>query len=216
MAEIHPDVITAIGRWVLEPLGLYNSYSGITTNQSEGFNTVMKRLQKWKEAPLDSVILSLYQLPVYYYNEIQRGLCQCGDFKLATDFVSFARGPDEVKLIESVPPQSIVERVRTEEVHRIESSGLEEQAVTRYPSSQDARASLVVTEDRISFDPKLGVFVVQNSEGRHHAVTLFPKQSCTCPSTGECYHIISAKMSLGMETKQTNTVVNLSQLRKNT
>ena len=64
MAEIHPDVITAIGRRVLELLGLYNSYSGITTNQSEGFNTIMKRLQKWKEAPLDSVILSLYRLQV--------------------------------------------------------------------------------------------------------------------------------------------------------
>jgi len=66
----------------------------------------------------------------------------------------------------------------------------------------------VLTEDRISFDPKLGIFVVRSSESHHHAVTLFPKQSCTCSSTGECYHIISAKMSLGMESKQTSTVVN--------
>jgi len=220
MTEIHPDVITSIGRWILEPLGLYNSYSGITTNQSEGFNTVMKRLQKWKEVPLDSIIFSLYHLQTYYYNEIQRGLCQCGDFKLATDFVTFARDPDEVKLIEATPPNSIVERVHTKETHTIDSSqmasSLERQSVGRCPSSQHARASLVLTEERISFDPKLGVFVVRSSENHHHAVTLFPKQSCTCPSTGECYHIISAKMSLGMESKQTSTVVNLTQLRKNT
>jgi len=90
MAEIHPDVIASIGRWILEPLGLYNSYSGIKTNQSEGFNTVMKQLQKWKEVPLNSIIFSLYHLQTYYYNEIQRGLWQCGDFKLATEFVTFA------------------------------------------------------------------------------------------------------------------------------
>ena len=224
MNEIHPD-INSIGRY-MEPLGLYNPYSGTTTNQSEGFNTVMKRFDKWKEAPLDSVIFSLYQLQTYYYNEIQRGLCQCGDYKLTTDFASLARDPDEVKLINTIPPHLIVKRVRNEGARAIDTEcnvdavgtecNVERKSVATYPSSQNSRASLVVADDRISFDSKLGVFVVRNSEGHHHAVTLFPKQSCTCPSTGECYHIISAKMSLGMETKQTKTVVNLSQLRRNT
>lgn len=220
MNEIHPDAITCIGRWNLEPLGVYNCYSGVTTNQSEGFNTVLKRLQKWREAPLDSIIFSLYQLQNYYYNEIQRGLCQCGDYKLSTEFASCARDPTEVKLIESIPPHSIVERVQTEEANIIECNHTEcqliEQSTTRLPSSQNSRANLVLTEDRISFDSKLGVFIVQNSEGHHHAVKLFPKQTCTCPSTSECYHIIAAKMSLGMQPKQTKSVVNLSQLRRNT
>ena len=74
MKEIHPDVTICIARWLLEPLGVYNRYSGITTNQSEGFNTVLKHLQQWKEAPVDSILLCLYQLQTYYYNEIQRGL----------------------------------------------------------------------------------------------------------------------------------------------
>ena len=38
MSEIHPDVCQCIGRWVLEEYKLYNPYSGITNNQSEGFN----------------------------------------------------------------------------------------------------------------------------------------------------------------------------------
>ena len=50
--EIHPDVCNSIGRWILEKLHVYNPYSGVTTNQSEGYNTVMKRLQQWKEVPL--------------------------------------------------------------------------------------------------------------------------------------------------------------------
>ncbi|XP_065896214.1 uncharacterized protein [Dysidea avara] len=181
MNEIHPD-INSIGRWILEPLGLYNPYSGITTNQSEGFNTVMKRFDKWKEAPLDSVIFSLYQLQTYYYNEIQRGLCQCGDYKLTTDFASLARDPDEVKLINTIPPHLIVERVRNEGAHAIDTEcnvdavgtecNVERKSVATYPSSQNARASLVVADDRISFDPKLGVFVVRNSEG--HLLSKYP------------------------------------------
>ena len=37
---------------------------------------------------------------------------------------------------------------------------VERKSVATYPSSQNARASLVVADDRISFDPKLGIFVV--------------------------------------------------------
>lgn len=122
MNEIHPNVTTCIGRWILEPLGVYNCYSGITTNQSKGFNTVLKRLQKWREAPLDSIIFSLYQLQNYYYNEIQRGLCQCGDYRLSTEFASCAQDPTEVKLAESISPHLIVERVQTEEANVIESN----------------------------------------------------------------------------------------------
>ena len=72
--EIHPVVPAHIGRWKLESLHLYNPYSGVTNNQSKGFNTVMKEFQAWKEAPVDSFILALYQLQSYYSNEIQRGL----------------------------------------------------------------------------------------------------------------------------------------------
>lgn len=38
MKEIHPDVSISIGRWVLDKYCIYNPYSGITNNQSEGFN----------------------------------------------------------------------------------------------------------------------------------------------------------------------------------
>ena len=73
--EIHPDR-AKIGRWALEALGkgLYNPYSGITNNQSEGFNRLIKDFQSWREAPLDSFVLALFQLQAYYRNEINRGL----------------------------------------------------------------------------------------------------------------------------------------------
>ena len=84
--EVHPDVSNSIGWWVLEKLHVYNPYSGVT-NQSEGYNTVMKRLQQWKEVPIDLIILSLNELQVYSYNEIQRGLCQMGEYVLLPKYV---------------------------------------------------------------------------------------------------------------------------------
>lgn len=56
---LHYKKYTAkIGRWALEALakGLYNPYSGVTNNQSEGLNCVIKDFQSWKEAPLDLIV----------------------------------------------------------------------------------------------------------------------------------------------------------------
>lgn len=61
------------GRWILERFGIYNSFSGITNNQSESFNATLKRLQSWHEVPVDVIVLSLYHLQAYYCNEVQRG-----------------------------------------------------------------------------------------------------------------------------------------------
>ena len=54
MKEIHPNS-HHVGRWVLQPVNLYNPYSGVTNNQSESFNKVINEFQSWKEASLDSV-----------------------------------------------------------------------------------------------------------------------------------------------------------------
>lgn len=51
--------------------------------------------------------------------------------------------------------------------------------------------------------------------GNAHAVRLFP-ESCSCPSTGRCYHLLAAQMSVGLLKKQCQQKVNLTQLRSNT
>ena len=48
--------------------------SGVTTNQSEGFNTVLKQYQQWKEVPVDSLVHGLYRLQLYHHNEVQQSL----------------------------------------------------------------------------------------------------------------------------------------------
>ena len=43
---------------MLEGMGLYYPFCGITTNQSESFNATIKRLQRWREVPVDSIVLA--------------------------------------------------------------------------------------------------------------------------------------------------------------
>ena len=86
--------------------------SGITTNQSEGYNTLLKHYGNWKEAPLDALVLGLYKLQVFYYNEIQRGYAGIGSYSLSSDFVHAAIAVDEVMSISVTQPADIVSKIR--------------------------------------------------------------------------------------------------------
>ena len=68
----------------------------------------------------------------------------------------------------------------------------------------------------ISHNHKLGVFTVVGTTGNPHAVKLFPNEKCTCASTSHCYHILAARMSVGLEDVKSKCKVNLTQLRRNT
>ena len=75
--HVHPS-IDRLGAWLLRPYGMESA----TTNQSEAFNFVLKRLQEWREAPIDAMALSLFRISQFHYAEIQRGRCGQGDYCL--------------------------------------------------------------------------------------------------------------------------------------
>lgn len=69
-------------RWNLEEKDVYDPFSGITNNISESINTIIKRLNEWKEASVDAMVLGLYYLQSFYKTEMLRGRCGIGEFKL--------------------------------------------------------------------------------------------------------------------------------------
>jgi len=103
--NIHPNV-NHLGAWLLRPFGLDSA----TTNQSESFNYVLKRLQDWKEAPIDALVLSLFRLAQFHVAEIRRGRCGQGDFTLP-EGVEPAPS-DAVPSIAVHRPSDIVARIR--------------------------------------------------------------------------------------------------------
>ena len=152
--EIHPDVPSLIGRWVLEELHIYNPYSGVTNNQSEGLNRVIKDLQGWKEAPVDCVMLAVYQLQAYYLNEIRWGLAGIGEYHLKSDYASIQANHGLVDYIPTSTPEEVVERIKNGESTRIEEiqikTELPDDPPSRTPSVQ-ARAQQLLASNQISF-----------------------------------------------------------------
>ncbi len=83
--------------------------------------------------------------------------------------------------------------------------------------SSRARDNEVLEKGNISFDNKLHCFMVKGTSGVLRVVTLFSQESCSCPSNGECYHLLAVRLSIGMTEKTTKfTSHNLTILKKNT
>ena len=55
--SIKPTILTCSGRWLIEPFGIYNPYSGVTNNCIESINAVLKRVLKWKEVDADTLLV---------------------------------------------------------------------------------------------------------------------------------------------------------------
>jgi len=80
--------------------------------------------------------------------------------------------------------------------------------------SQAQRAKRVIEDNKISFDSKLHTFTILGS-ACPLVVTLYPKETYSCPTTTECYHIMVAKMAIGKQEDVKRKTLSLTQLRKN-
>ena len=88
-ANIHSIIDTLACFAVKDKIGsLWNEFSGVTTNHSEGLNNLLKWFQDRKFLSLDLVMLSIYQITIYYYNEIKRGFGNLGEYQLKTLYQS--------------------------------------------------------------------------------------------------------------------------------
>ena len=91
-----------------------------------------------------------------------------------------------------------------------------QQPVIEYPtdSSQQSLARFIVDNNLITLVPQQGAFIVNGRKGKY-CVTLFPKETCQCESSSTCFHILAAKMSIGLQPTKKDNVVSLRALSKN-
>ena len=64
-------------------------------------------------------------------------------------------------------------------------------------------------------NPRMHVLNVKGTSGITRVVTLSPQETCSCPSSGTCYHILAMKMSLSIKESCAPLKKNLAKLRKN-
>ena len=91
--DLKSDIERHAAKLIIEPLGLYDPYSGVTNNASESMNNLIKELGRWKEAPVDVLALCFYQLQNYFISEIRRGFAGIGNYRLKSDYLAIRCDP---------------------------------------------------------------------------------------------------------------------------
>ena len=252
---------------------------------------VYKDFENWQEATIDCLAFSLYQLQMFYLNEIKRGMSGSGEYHLKDRYQCLKVDHYAFQCVSIDSPESIVKNMREADASVLPESKESDQNVVvnvrcsstlesvkvgkhnkalyedeseapeilvadtetclepegtiinirkdfdkpskldmeRYIQSKEkenedelnpnrstphlARAYQVMKNQNITYDTKFGVFIIKEPKEVARVVSLFPKVTCSCPSTG-CYHILAAKINLGMNVGSTN-ITDLSKLRKN-
>ena len=181
----------------------------ITTNQSEGFNTLLKSLQGWKEVPLDVVLLSIQMLQKYFYNEIARGRAGLGNFTLKEVFADLAIPVEQLANQPTVAPDKIALSIQGKEFMA------QDEPTPVYSNVKYTQAREIISKDMISFSARLGVFTVSGES--LETIHLIP-ETCSCPARNNCVHILAVKLALGLDLDKDKVTLkkrNLQTLRKN-
>ena len=139
LKNVEPD-IQSIARWSIEPLKVYNPFSGVTNNQSESLNYVMKQLQEWREAPIDCALLSFHSLQSYYVMEIIRGQRGMGKYHLNNGINSIESG-QPILTANIISPQEIVNHIKNQRVTLLtEAAAIQSKAETQPLSARPSQA----------------------------------------------------------------------------
>ena len=144
--RLRRDIIENASRWVLEDFNVYDLYSGVTNNMSEGTNNVIEGLQNWHGAPLDAVILSMHYLQNFKYNEIIRGRLNKGNFRLKAIHQNASLEPDDVEMPKDVcDPMKVIDLVKG----NITALLMEENSTPEMPLDATQSADDVVNEHAV-------------------------------------------------------------------
>ena len=169
MKDIHPEVYASIGWWVLEKEGVYSHFSGVVTNQSESFNTILKSLQQWKEFLHRGVFL----LQSFFMNEITWGLTSQGNYHLHHQFLPLM---EEAEVAEPaficVQTDEIVSHIRDGDMTSQSHSPWPQEKVVSEPQKPPSALTQLVQSGKIYFDSKLHLFNVLGSGDRPYVVRL--------------------------------------------
>jgi len=202
--------------WSIQDYCNVDQNNGITTNQSEGFNFLIKDFQNWKEVPLDCLLMSLKLIQGFYLEEIRRGKAGLGTYSLKRHLSRFATNVEQFESKRLVcHPKDIVASIREAELKVVQLDPENEMKSDTATNSKILRAKQLVAQDNISFSAKLGLFTIVD-RSTAHTVRLYPSESCSCPIAKNCMHIIAVKIGQRMQITDVNLQKqNLAVMRKN-
>ena len=182
-----------------------------TNNVSESMNRILKDATDWKELPLDSILLCFEHLQTFYLYEFERAQYGLGKFRLKATFQDLLKRPTEhTQFPDYLPIEKIVFKVKSQNPDTTPT--INKQSCQRM--TQTSIANLCIERNLVSLNTQLQVFIVKNPFKKEvHSVFLSPKPSCSCKSSGLCFHIIAVQKATGIFIQDTFSYC-LSTLRK--
>lgn len=109
--NIHQEMISLAGRWMLEPLGVFNGYNGVSGQHCIELEGLIKSFTDRGEVAIDSITLCLYHLQCNVLNQLQRSLAGVGKYTLLNEYRSLAIDAEKIELQETYELEEIVEKV---------------------------------------------------------------------------------------------------------
>ena len=165
--------------WSIRGKCPYDEVNGLTTNQSEGFNFLLKDFQNWKEVPIDGLLMSLKLIQGFREEECRRGKMGLGNYSLKSKYKQFKTDAENFQPRTLVcHPKDIVNSIRNRDfiVHDFANDLMNKHA----SNSRIVRAKELVAQDLIAFLPRLGAFSVMDTN-EIHVVKVHLTESCSCP-----------------------------------
>ncbi|XP_065661070.1 uncharacterized protein LOC136084629 isoform X1 [Hydra vulgaris] len=144
------------------------------------------------------MLIAMHRLQTFYLTEIKRSFSGFGPYTL-NENTHLSINIDEVPKLED--PELVIAEL---------------QAAANVSLKQLVPPSISVFSNMLTVvhNPSIKVFTVSGPDGNAHVVKLFPKESCTCPSSTMCCHVLAVKRSIGVECSE-RRVLNLTKLRGN-
>ena len=202
--------ISTFGLWEIRKLFSFDVSSGMTTNQPEGFNFLLKSLQSWHEVPVDVIMYAFHMLQRFYLKEISRGKAGLGNYSLHNDYKNRIIDIEEIGNFPVCAPEKIIESLKNKKLEAVPAER------TGTSDMHEVRAQEIIEAGGIGFSPKLGIFSVITSSAVFK-VSLLPKQSCSCDIKASCHHILAVRRSLRMKPSDTGIqekTMNLTYVRE--
>ncbi|XP_062978400.1 uncharacterized protein LOC134396010 [Elgaria multicarinata webbii] len=194
--ELHQTITVNAGSWVLKDMNIHHEKGGITANMPPSFHAALKRISGWEETSLEVIVLSLYAMQYFYWSETLHGLCNTGNLHLLPQFIKHSRSPEFTVFPRmACDPLQIMHLLQKGEFPEPRT---EEKGRKSPSASRELRADFAAQNTLVTLCPQLGAFLVRGTKERSYIVHLFPKESCTCPSSRTCCHIRAARKAIGL------------------
>jgi len=225
MKEIHEVVNDRLGRWALEKWNVYNPYTGVTDKSNEGMEVVIRQLKMSGNAPVQSTILALCLLQRWLLTEISKSYCSVGPYTIREGFQTLQNAVEDLNTANPPsPPDQIMYCIQNKKVLVAEGILREDNSNSEIKMNLQSSATQLLKAGAISMNSKQQSFTVKVNPVTYYEVKLFPKVSCTCDDVrnGLCSHVLSVKMSLGMNVEedlrkyQPHRALKADQLKTNT